>query len=327
MSDSHALDLRRDPPARVLLAIGTRMRPRLLDRCLASVSRLRIPSGLEFRTLVVDNNPGGEAREIRDRWSARTAIPLDYHHVPEQGIVMVRNRALEHALEVGSDAIGFIDDDTVVTPGWLAAGISALSRHPADVVLGPVRMEYPDGAPGWFRALHQVPVRPDGPFPRDDGAGIASTNNVLFRVRLVRDWGLRFLPEFNLGGGEDTCFFEQARDRGAISLWASEAEVVEEVQATRACLGWYLQRRFRQGNAGHFRDLVMGRHRHGIGIALSRLYELLRTVAWKPLRRVLENDLEPPRLADLAGDACEELGAVAACLGYRYLEYTRVHGS
>ncbi len=319
-------ETQRPPSAdRVVLAIGTRMRPRLLDRCLGSVCRLEVPPGVHFRVLVIDNNPGGEARVLRDRWAAASGFPLDYVHVPEPGLVRVRNRAILHALEVEADVLGFVDDDAVVSPGWLSAGISVLARYPGDVVVGPVHLEFPEGAPGWFPDLHPTAVRPDGPFPDDDDS-LAATNNVLFRIRLVRDWGLRFMEEFNLAGGEDTCFFEQARERGAVNLWASGAKVTETVPASRARLSWYLRRRFRYGNAGHFRDLVMGRRRPGPGIALSRLLGLFETLAWKPIRRVLDLDLGWVRLVDLAGDVCEDLGALVACFGYRYLEYARIHG-
>ena len=93
--------------------------------------------------LIVDNDPQAGARAVVE--AARAALggepsessgpsggadPADsaatsrlvYVHEPEPGIVAGRNRALSEAH--GSDALIFIDDDEIPSPGWLRALVS-----------------------------------------------------------------------------------------------------------------------------------------------------------------------------------------------------------
>lgn len=106
--------------------------------------------------LIVDNDPQAGARAVVE--AARAALGSDpaespeplgeddsavsaltsrlvYVHEPEPGIVAGRNRALSEAR--GSDALVFIDDDEIPSPGWLASLVSTWRSQECAAVTGP----------------------------------------------------------------------------------------------------------------------------------------------------------------------------------------------
>jgi len=113
--------------------------------------------------LIVDNDPQAGARAVVEAARAalageqpQTAEPpeqavlsepsgsadsdkatsrLVYVHEPEPGIVAGRNRALSQAH--GSDALIFIDDDEIPSPGWLKALVSTWRAQGCAAVTGP----------------------------------------------------------------------------------------------------------------------------------------------------------------------------------------------
>lgn len=99
-------------PASVVIC--TRARPRLLERCLASLAG---QSGLA-EVLVVDNGapqgetPQGETAQIV------AAAGATYLSEPRRGSSPARNRGLWAAR---ATIVAFIDDDCEAQPGWLAA--------------------------------------------------------------------------------------------------------------------------------------------------------------------------------------------------------------
>ena len=111
--------------------------------------------------LIVDNDPQAGARAVVE--AARAALAggqleaaessgqagpsgsadsdaaatsrLVYVHEPEPGIVAGRNRALSQAH--GSDALIFIDDDEIPSPGWLKALVGTWRARGCAAVTGP----------------------------------------------------------------------------------------------------------------------------------------------------------------------------------------------
>jgi succinoglycan biosynthesis protein ExoM len=318
-----------DPAAtrRVLLAIPTRARPRLLAQCLETVAAVRVPPGVTFEVLVVDNNPDADARAVVEAWARELPGPIVHVHEPSLGIVMVRNRAIEEAIARGADALAFVDDDSLVDSAWLEESLRALEDQACDVVIGPIELAFPPGTPPWLTEDFPLVDRPSSSVAPADFDRVVSSSNVLLRIHLVREWGLRFPEAFNLSGGEDTAFFQQARERGAVTGWAGGARVTEVVPPSRATLRWSLQRWFRIGNASaHLEDHLGTRHL-GWFVTLHNLGHVLEKGLLHPLLAVVTLDLSARRWAGMAGNLARHLGGFLACLGYRYLEYSEVHGA
>ena len=107
------------------VAIPTRDRPALLDRCLEAVSQLDYPS---FDVLVVENVPTNDlSREAAARWKARYIVE------PVSGVSRARNRALR---ECTSEIVAFLDDDSLPRPDWLSGIVNAFQDPAVMAVTG-----------------------------------------------------------------------------------------------------------------------------------------------------------------------------------------------
>lgn len=215
--------------------------------------------------LIVDNDPQAGARSVVeaaratlageqsgaaepsgsvDSDAAAATSRLVYVHEPEPGIVAGRNRALSQAH--GSDALVFIDDDEIPSPGWLKALVSTWRAQGCAAVTGPT--------PPTFEVAPSVWVTASGAFDSweaADGAQVrsADTGNLLLDLAVVEDLGLRFDPRYGLTGGEDSLFTRQLTRAGGVIRFAAGAVVTKRVPAARARRTWVLERSLRSGSS------------------------------------------------------------------------------
>ncbi len=125
----------------------TRDRAETLDRCLTSMGRLRVPSGVEWELLVVDNGCTDHTPDVLSRH--RVELPLRVAHEPRGGLSHARNRAVSAA---SGDYILWTDDDAEVDPEWLAAYCSAFARWPDAILFGgPITPRFEGHPPRWLR--------------------------------------------------------------------------------------------------------------------------------------------------------------------------------
>lgn len=104
------------------MVIATRLRPKLLERCLAALARLEsAPSEI----IVVDNSHGDAETE-----DAARAHGARYVVEPVQGLSRARNAGARTA---HGDVLAFLDDDTIPEPGWLDAMVAAFTADRAVV--------------------------------------------------------------------------------------------------------------------------------------------------------------------------------------------------
>lgn len=90
--------------------------PKVLD-CLRSQLNLGARS---FEVIVVDNNSTDDTAAVVKTYQATwpAEYPLRYCFEPKQGLAYARQRAVE---EANGTFIGFLDDDTLPAPDWVAA--------------------------------------------------------------------------------------------------------------------------------------------------------------------------------------------------------------
>ena len=241
----------RDPVARtttrVAICIATHRRPDGLRRLLQELEKLEFPaSGTPWIcVIVVDNDSSAAAglqvcEEIRDfRWELEAVCE------ERKGISFARNRTLRRALELGVDAIVFIDDDEVPEPGWLEGLIQLHCASGAEIVSGPVEPWFEEPVPDW---VIQGKFFDRGRFPTGTAIPFARTGNLLLDARFLKASGLLFDERFGLTGGEDTLLTLKLKKLGARILWADHAPVRESVPANRATAGYILKRSFVNGN-------------------------------------------------------------------------------
>jgi succinoglycan biosynthesis protein ExoM len=199
---------------------------------------------LKVRILVIDNDSEPRARNIVTEFRNRTAIHVEYKHVPGQNISTARNAGLDAAT---TPWLVFVDDDEYASTNWLAELVA--SRDGANAVFGPCEAIYGDGTPNWIRQgdYHSNRITERGRITT------GYTSNVLIDMAFVRRHGLRFDPELGRTGGEDTMFFHAMHRQGGVLKYAPNAVVYERVIPSRANVRWVVRRRYR---AGQTRALV-----------------------------------------------------------------------
>ncbi|WP_261623043.1 glycosyltransferase [Nesterenkonia marinintestina] len=296
---------------RTWICVCTYRRNRLLAELLGS---LRASEGLDTaagsvpRLIVVDNDPEAGARDVVGELYPEAV----YVHQAEPGIVAARNASLD-AVPSDAEAVVFLDDDERVRPQWLAALLRAAEDSGADTVSGPVVSHLPAGSTGDSGGFIRRIDFPAGPW-----AGRPATNNVLVRAGwFLGEDGLRFDPDFNLTGGEDSELFSRMQAAGARSWWEPEAIVEEDVPEERATEDWMRRRGVRAGHVRAKKAQKRGRGRASIlAEAAVRLGAGAGRAAARRLRR------RPLRYADRIW-LREGRGMAEYAWGRRFEEYAR----
>ncbi|PWJ82383.1 succinoglycan biosynthesis protein ExoM [Pseudaminobacter salicylatoxidans] len=227
-------------PTLIDICICTYRRP-YLEQTLRSLAALDLPDGLAVGVIVADNDIRPSARELVLALSRELPFELKYIHCPASNISLARNACLDAA---GGDFLAFVDDDSTVSPQWLAELVETARNTGADAVLGPVRAVYSASAPVWMRRgdFHSTePVWVNGEI-RTGYSG-----NVLLRRASPHVQGRRFDLALGRTGGEDTDYFSQLHRSGGKIAYARDAVVDEPVTTERACFSWLAKRRFRSG--------------------------------------------------------------------------------
>ena len=111
------------------VAVCTRDRPQLLEKCLQSVLRMQGESKeSRFDIMVIDNAPpDGATSDL-----VRSFRGVRYVCEPKPGLDFARNRALQ---EAATDFVAFLDDDVEADHGWLEGFKEALNENPDAMVI------------------------------------------------------------------------------------------------------------------------------------------------------------------------------------------------
>lgn len=208
---------------------------------LQSLAEMQIPEGVALRVIVADNDSTPSAEVLVRSVAERCTLNLTYLHAPEANISTARNAIMDAAT---AEYLGFIDDDEIVSIGWLDAMLERLAETRADIMLGPVQAVYADAAPEW---LKRGDFHSTIPTYVNEKIITGYAGNVLMKRTTPALNHLRFALELGVSGGEDTDFFTRAYRAGAAIEFCPEATVFEGVPVERANLRWLLARRYRAG--------------------------------------------------------------------------------
>lgn len=253
----------------------------MLTQTLESLAKLTIPSDCSVELLLIDNAPQDSIKDVFEQFLDQLPFPAHYFQEPNRGIVFMRNRAVQEALQADFDYLAFIDDDEIVHPDWLQKMYSTMVSYDADVTSGRTLRKLPETTPQW--------ILEGGFFEKGKrSTGIrrptSSTCNVMFDVKkLCSDWNMRFDERLNFVGSSDILFFNQAHKKGAKIIWANEAVVEEIIPESRASKEWLLQRSYRIGNTMSVRLKIQNpspiAYIKGIGYAISETFTYLTYAA------------------------------------------------
>lgn len=240
----------------VSIAICTWNRAKPLDRVLTAMADLRIPDGVAWEVVVVNNNCTDDTDEVIAKHAAKIPLRRVFEVVP--GISHARNRAVA---ETSGEAILWIDDDAVPDREWVAAHVEAFNGLQADLVIGKVEPLWETGSPpswfipdfqGMFALLDYGDETRQIIDPKESGFNV----NLGFRRELAVSIGAYRL-DIGTGrraGGEDQDLCARAHEAGKVVVYQPKALVHHIIPASRCTKGFY-RRYMWSGSPNHLRLL------------------------------------------------------------------------
>ncbi len=304
----------------IFIGLSTHMRPKMLEETLKSLGKLLIPDEAELMLLVTDNDGNESARKVFEKYAP--SIPFTSYYLCNQhvGTVHQRNLIISEALKKNATHVAMIDDDETASPEWMVKMLQIMEKYDADVVDGAVERILPSGTPKWmikggFYEWHS--------FKTGSIRRAASGANCLYKVRLIKEMGLRFHPAFNLTGGSDTFFFTQSSKGGAKIVWYDERLVKEYLPKSRVNVRWLRMRSFRRTNSKFLRKrLEMGYFRASLIYSFNGIFQLFSGA----LIFILLAPFGPIMRVQGQRVFMKGLGTFNGILGRSYQEYSDIHG-
>lgn len=213
---------------RVSVVIPTWKRADLLERCLNALRRQTLARD-DYEIIVCDDGPSPATRALVDSMALQTGGRPAIHYIPvrgTQGPAGARNAGWRRAR---ADIIAFTDDDTVPEPGWLEAGLAAMTSG-ADAAAG--------------RIIMPLPARPTD--LELDAARLSNvefaTANCFLRRRALEEIG-GFDERYAAAWREDSDLQFSLIEHGRTVTVAPEAVVVHPLRAMPFAAGIAMQKK------------------------------------------------------------------------------------
>ncbi len=232
----------------ITVIICTYNRADSLRITLESARGIRLPAGVTWELLLVDNNSTDSTAEVCKSFAAD--LPLRYLRETQQGLSHARNLGCREA--TGS-VVAFTDDDVNITPEWLAELWSAAEAHPeADFFGGPIQPCWESEPPQWI-ARHSADLlagitiefsmgdeeaymERDRPF---FGANMAYRHAVMVRMGAFREeLGMKGKM---LGGHEETEYMRRLLAAGSKGLYVPGMLIHHRNRTERITEGYVLR--------------------------------------------------------------------------------------
>jgi glycosyltransferase involved in cell wall biosynthesis len=228
---------------RVSVIICTWNRADLLDMTLEHFARLRVPPGVGWELLVVNNNSTDHTDAVLQRHAGR--LPLRRLFEPRPGKSFAANLALA---EARSDLLLWTDDDIHVDPDWLAEYVAAARAWPdASYFGGTIEPLFSVTPPAWIRrhidllggpyAVQQrgPDIRPLGPEEVPFGANMAFRGGVLRPGSFDPRLGPCKKTEIR---GEEAELIRRLTGEGHRGVWVGTARVKHYIPPERLTQGY-----------------------------------------------------------------------------------------
>lgn len=305
----------------VVLCICTCRRPKGLSRLLSAVADLDFEG--ELSVVVVENDQLQEGLGVcRNLLEKSYRWPLTSVFEKQPGISFARNRAVRVALDQTPDFIAMLDDDEWPSRRWLSELLRVRVLKDADVVGGPVLPIFPPGSGPWSNLAEYYGV--DQHRPDAESCVLYASGNFLGRSACLQAlMPAPFDPAFARSGGEDLVFFRRLAKRGYRMCWSVHGVVYEEVPSSRMNLEWLKQRQIRRGNLN-----VIVQRMFAPG-AINEGIRVVKTAGLLILSFAFYTVALPHRMSRIHASLLlhKALGKFRGHFGYRYFEYTTIHGN
>lgn len=226
----------------IAVCICTRKRPESLKKLLDSMYDLIIPSGINFRIIVVENDTENFCEKMIKELSIRNKLKIYYYLESRQGIVYARNRSVAEA--GNCDFCCFTDDDQVVSRDWLIELLRCQHEFNSDGVTGPTRPIFTGKVPAYIQQFHQPDIHPYGTI-----VTYAFTGCLLLKKEILDMLEGPFDIRFNFSGGEDAYLTKIIAGLGGVIRYNPNAIAYENISQDRETVNFIVKRVFRRSNA------------------------------------------------------------------------------
>jgi glycosyltransferase involved in cell wall biosynthesis len=252
----------------ISVIICTRNRAGPLGVLLASLERLKVPAGLTWELLIVDNGSTDTTAAVVEGFTAR--LPVRYTREDKAGLSNARNHGVAAAR---GRYICWTDDDVEIDDNWLAAYAAAFKAHPdAALFGGRIYPKLDAPTPPWFaKLLDRWPIS-DIVAARDFGDAEVPLGFDADRVPWGANFAVRtteqrrFAYDPNLGvspdqrrSGEETQMMFQLLGSGATGWWAPASKVFHLYPTRRQTMAYFYDHYFAIGETKAYLDHA---HRH-----------------------------------------------------------------
>lgn len=278
----------------VHIVIATYNRSDLLDRTLESLSQATLPP--VFGCCYVVENGSDAASGVIDRYQAM--MPLRYHRLTTSG----KSQALDWAVaEIGHGLVIFLDDDMRVHPELIVHYTHAAQQcGPGHFFGGPVRIDYPDGAPPhWLKSY--LPRSVTGWEPADPpsveeirfyflgGNTAAFAEDVIAVGGFRKDLGPGAMRPGTEGNpvGQEYEFQLRMAAAGMAPQYVRNAIAWHYVPSDRCTPEWALHRAYRQAYSTALIDSARTRNNRFANVTYT--VKLLRRAAGRYVRALFAN--------------------------------------
>lgn len=271
----------------ITVIVCTYNRSASLTTCLAHLVMQKVPAELTWEVLVVDNNStDGTDRTVKQLGKLHP-IPIQYVKEGRQGLNHARNRGI---VSSESKYFIFIDDDIVVTQGWLGAMHTSLIVNDADAVGGRIHLDKSLELPSWIRPdmrgfLGYMDLG-EHPFQMDGLREYPFGGNMGFNRRVVEKIGF-FNPHVGRkGAGQkrdelfkraETEYFHRLAVAGGRIFYQPKGIVYHHVRASQLTRRYFKTIHYNDGyqRASHDQTVY---HRNFYGIPLFLFPQLARSI-------------------------------------------------
>jgi glycosyltransferase involved in cell wall biosynthesis len=312
------------------VAICTWNRAQLLDQTLAEMRKLRIPSGVEWELLIVNNNCTDNTDEVICRH--QRTLPIRRLYEPKPGLSHARNCA---AAAARGDLVLWTDDDVLVDEKWLETVADASARYPeASGFGGPIQPWFPVSLDP--DRLAAFPILGVGFCGLDHGLGeeVLPPDQFIFGANMAFRRSVHETLPFQtflgmkprqvnvdsttislaVGAWEEIEFLGRIRDRGQHVIWLPSMRVKHYVDPQRMTIS-YLQEYMKA--RGRTRTLCEGipDGKKIMGVPGWLIRACARVTAEHYYHRLLGNHREALAKKSLQ---CELIGTMQACFEQRH---------
>jgi glycosyltransferase involved in cell wall biosynthesis len=252
----------------ISVIVPTHGRPAQLERCIASLLRQRLPQGVSFEVIVVDD---GSDPGVTLPGSPPGVVLL---RQPQAGPAAARNTGLAAAR---GPLVAFIDDDCEAAEDWLAALWAAHQQTPGCAYGGRVTNKLPGNVYSETSQLMLTFLRDYYQVAPGEGRFFTSNNLAFEREGLRRAGG--FDQRYTRAAGEDRELCDRWVATGGRILFVEDAVVAHAHELT-AVRFWRQHRNYGAGAWG-FRSARWSRGGGRVRVEPWRFY---RDLVWFPIR-------------------------------------------